>query len=196
MVECRGLPSAATELLGSPRHSTTRSYCGDASNRFRCIQTACEDMATPGELFSDEILSCLDQEDSEKELDLLMLAASQQYKSVNAPPPTTTDNNSVRASTTRPTTTTTAVVPSHFAPPKTMRMLPNRSRRPGQRDLLKKNPAFRPMKLHDFKSPGSKLCHPCFVLTIFFIQRIFNLLVSFFTAMVCKIGMCWGIMPI
>ena len=36
-------------------------------------------MATPGELFSDEILSCLDQEDSEKELDisLLMLAASQ-----------------------------------------------------------------------------------------------------------------------
>ena len=131
------IPSAATELLGSPRHSTTRSYCGDAFNRFRCIQTVCEDMATPGELFSDEILSCLDQEDSEKELDLLMLAASQQYKSANAPP-TTTDNNSVRASTTRPTTTTTAVVPSHFAPPKTMRMLPNRSRRPGQRDLLKK----------------------------------------------------------
>jgi hypothetical protein len=38
-------------------------------------------MATPGKLFSDEILSCLDQEDSEKELGILMLAASQQYES-------------------------------------------------------------------------------------------------------------------
>ena len=46
-------------------------------------------MATPGELFSDGILSCLDHEDSEKELD----AASQQYESSNAPPTTTTDNS-------------------------------------------------------------------------------------------------------
>ena len=75
-------------------------------------------MATPGELFSDEILSCLDQEDSENELDLLMLAASQQYESWNAPPTATTDN-SARASTTRPAPTTTAAVPSRFAPPKT-----------------------------------------------------------------------------
>ena len=35
-------------------------------------------------------------------------------------------------------------------------MLPNRSRRPGQRDLRKIDPAFGPMKLRDFKSPGSK----------------------------------------
>ena len=62
---------------------------GPTSNRFRSIQTVCED----GELFSDEILSCLDQEDSEKELNLLMLAASQQYEST-----TTTDNNSAHAS--------------------------------------------------------------------------------------------------
>ena len=91
-----GVPSAARALLGSPRHSTTRSYRGDSSNRFRSI---CEDMATPGELFSDEILFCLDQEDSEKEP---VLAASQQYESLNAPPTTTTENNSARASTTRP----------------------------------------------------------------------------------------------
>ena len=54
-------------------------------------------MATPGELFSDEILSCLDKEDSEKELDILMLTASQQYESSNVPPTTTTDNNSPHA---------------------------------------------------------------------------------------------------
>ena len=41
-------------------------------------------MATLGELFSDEILSCLDQEDSEKELDLLMLAASQSSNALRA----------------------------------------------------------------------------------------------------------------
>ena len=35
------------------------------------------------------------------------------------------------------------------------RSLPNRSRRPGQRDLRKIDPAFGPMKLRDFKSPGS-----------------------------------------
>ena len=51
-------------------------------------------MATPGELLSDEMLSYLDQEHSEKELDILMLAASQRYESLNALPTiTTTDNN-------------------------------------------------------------------------------------------------------
>ena len=65
--------------------STTRSYRGNAFNRFRSIQTVCEDMAMPGELFSDEILSFLDQEDSEKELDILMLAVSKQYESLVRP---------------------------------------------------------------------------------------------------------------
>ena len=95
MVECRALPSyrRPERSEGTTREpdSTTHSYRGDPSNRFISI---CEDMAMPGELFSDEILSCLDHEDSEKELDILMLAASQQYESSNAPP---TDNNSARA---------------------------------------------------------------------------------------------------
>ena len=108
-------------------------------------------MAAPGELFSDEILSCLDQE---KELHILMLAVSQQYESSNAPP--ITNNNSARASTTIPApTTTTTAVPSRFAPPKTYERS-NRSHRPGQRDVLKIDPTFGPMKLRDFKSPGSK----------------------------------------
>ena len=82
-----------------------------------------------------------------------MLAASQHYDSSKAPPTATTDN-SVRASTTRPAPTTTAAVPLHRS--FVMRMLPNRSHRLWQRDPLKKYSAFAPMKLRDFKLPGSK----------------------------------------
>ena len=70
-VTTRGRAPKLSASRAIPRYSTTRSYHGDASNRLRSIQTVCEDMATPGELFSDE---SLDQEDYEKELDILIPA--------------------------------------------------------------------------------------------------------------------------
>ena len=42
-------------------------------------------MATPGELFSEEILSCLYQEDSENKLDILMLLAVSQQRILERP---------------------------------------------------------------------------------------------------------------
>ena len=78
-------------------------------------------MAIPGDFFCEQILSCLNDSNDE-ELDALMLAASQEYESTNAPP--TTAENSARAhQTTRPAPTTAGRgrPTTRFAPPKTSR---------------------------------------------------------------------------
>ena len=124
-------------------------------------------MATPGELFSDEILSCLDQEDSEKELDILMLAASQ---SSNAQQIRARRVGGALFRLARRTTSECCSIRlpflarrwwlkprSSLLPTASSRSLPNRSRRPGQRDLLKIDPAFGPIKFRDFKPLGSNL---------------------------------------
>ena len=54
------VPSAARALLGRPRLSTTRSYPGNASNRFRSKTKKVNE----GDLFCNDILSFIGGESS------------------------------------------------------------------------------------------------------------------------------------
>ena len=96
-----GIPSVARALLGSPRYSTSVVTTATSNQFQKVVKTA-----TQGELFCDQILSCIDTEATEEELGALMLSC---YA-----PPTATDMNTAHAlpMTLAPTTT---VVPSRFA---------------------------------------------------------------------------------
>ena len=120
-------------------------------------------MATPGELFSEEILSCLDQEDSggtqARYEPILERCAEIRARRVGGAlfreaRRTTSECCSFRLPFLAPRWWLKPR--SSLLPIASSRSLPNRSRRPGQRDLRKIDPAFGPMKLRDFKSPGSK----------------------------------------